>query len=292
MEYLFQQGEISKGVFRMGSHLKIMDSCGVQGIEADLLDHHTLHEAMEGVDVIYYMASPMPDADSDFIKVNTEGVLNVLEAATEVKAKAFVYLSALDVYGFVSRTVTPSSPFSPSTEYQKSKAEAERILQEFAKRNGQPRIAILRPAKAVGPRDESLVVPILRMVASGKGTLPSSGRMSFSHPKDIAQAMYRATTWNSLSGAAVLVKSFDATLVELATQIATAMGKPFEAGRSGFLARSPLSRYTTEQMKASIRIDEQPGWKDLGFAPTYTLKSTCEEIARWYEKETWVAEDA
>jgi hypothetical protein len=45
-------------------------------------------------------------------------------------------------------------------------------------------------------------------------------------------------------------------------------------------------------MKASIRIDEQPGWKDLGFAPTYTLKSTCEEIARWYEKEPWVAEDA
>ena len=47
VEYLFQQGEISKGVFRKGSHLKIMDATGVQGIEADLSDHHGLHEAME-----------------------------------------------------------------------------------------------------------------------------------------------------------------------------------------------------------------------------------------------------
>ncbi|HKT21556.1 MAG TPA: hypothetical protein VJR06_02890, partial [Nitrososphaerales archaeon] len=60
MEYLFQQGEISKGVFRMGSHLKIMDTNGVQGLEADLTDHHSLHEAMEGVDVVYNLASPMP----------------------------------------------------------------------------------------------------------------------------------------------------------------------------------------------------------------------------------------
>ena len=131
VEYLFQQGEISKGIFRKGSYLKIMDSNGVQGLEADLLDHHSLHEAMEGVDVVYSMASPMPGADGDFTRANTEGVLNLLEAAKESKSKAFVHLSTLDVHGFRAGVVGRSTPFAPSGEYQRSKAEAELLLQEL-----------------------------------------------------------------------------------------------------------------------------------------------------------------
>ena len=43
VEHLFQQGELSKATFRKGSHLKILDTNGVQGVEADLLDHQSLH---------------------------------------------------------------------------------------------------------------------------------------------------------------------------------------------------------------------------------------------------------
>ena len=292
VEYLFQQGEISKGVFRKGSHLKIMDSNGVQGIEADLLDHHSLHEAMEGVDVVYNMASPMPGTDSDFLKANTEGLLNLLEVATESKVKAFVHLSTLDVYGFGSKTVAPSSPFNPSTEYQKSKAEAERLLQEFSSRNPQPRVSVVRPARAVGSRDESLVVPILRMVELGKVVLPAGDKMSFSHPRDIAQAMYKAAMGQFPTGGAFMTKSFDATPEELGRGIVASLGKEAEVKRQGFLTGSALPKYTAEQLKASLRIDEQPNWKELGYVPAFSLKSTCEEIANWYKKEPWVTESA
>lgn len=292
VEYLFQQGEISKGVFRKGSHLKIMDSNGVQGIEADLLDHHTLHEAMEGVDVVYNMASPMPGYDQDFLKINTEGLLNLLEVATESKVKAFVHLSTVDVYGFRSKTVSPSAPFNPSNEYQRSKAEAERLLQEFSRRNGEPTVAIIRPAKAVGPREETLVLPILRMIDSGKVVLPSASRMSFSHPKDVAQAMYRAALGKLPTGSAFLVKSFDCTPGELATGMAAAIGKSVDVKRQGFLSGSGLPEYTTEQLKASMVVEEQPDWKELGYAPKYDFKGTCEEIASWYKKEPWITESA
>ena len=118
VEYLFQQGEISKGIFRKGAHLKIMDSSGVQGIEADLLDHHSLHEAMEGTDAVYSMASPMPGADSDFIGVNTEGILNLLEAAKESRVKAFIHLSTVDVHGSHPGVIDASTPVAPANEYQ------------------------------------------------------------------------------------------------------------------------------------------------------------------------------
>ena len=292
VEFLFQQGEISKGVYRKGSQHKIMDSSGVQGMEADLLDHHSLHEAMEGVEVVYNMASPMPDADEGFMQANTEGLLNLLEVATESKVKAFIHLSTLDVHGFGARTVTRGAPFAPSNEYQKSKAEAERLLQEFSKRGQDPRVMIIRPAKAVGPRDESLALPILRMADSGKVVVPSAGLMSFSHPRDIAQAMYKASLAKSPTGSIYLTKSFDATPEDLARGIAHSMGKSTEVRRQGFLSASPIQRYTVEQLKAAVKIDVQPDWSALGYAPEYDLNRTCEEIAGWYRKEPWLAESA
>jgi nucleoside-diphosphate-sugar epimerase len=292
VEYLFQQGEISKGIFRKGSHLKIMDANGVQGIEADLLDHHSLHEAMEGVDVVYNMASPMPGADSDFMKANTEGLMNLLEVATEAKVKALVHLSTLDVYGDQSKPASSSDAFSPVNEYQRSKAESERLLREFSKRTPTPRIAIIRSARAVGSRDETLVVPILRMIDSGKVVVPSSGTMSFSHPRDVAQAMFQAAITSISTGRAFMTKSFDSTPEELAGGIAKAVGATADVKKQGVFASSAVPKYTGEQLKVSARIEVQPDWKDIGYFPKYDLKSTCEEIAVWFKKEPWALESA
>jgi nucleoside-diphosphate-sugar epimerase len=291
-EYLFQQGEISKGVFRRGSHLKIMDSTGVQGIEADLIDPHGLHEAMEGVESVYNLASPMPGSDTDFLAANTEGVLNLLEVAKEAKVKTLVHLSTLDVYGFRAKDVSPSTPFNPSYGYQKSKAEGERLLQEFSKRNSQPRIAVIRSAKAIGSRDESLVVPILRMIEAGKLVLPAGSLMSYAHPRDISQAMYRAALARLPTGRVFLVKSFDSTPEGVGRGIASSLGRRVEVKKQGILSGRGLSKYTSEQLRASLRIDEQPSWKELGYAPVYDLNSTCEEIANWYRREPWVVESA
>jgi dihydroflavonol-4-reductase len=289
VEYLFQQGEISKGTFRKGSHLKIMDSSGVQGLEADLLDHHSLHEAMEGVDMVYNMASPMPGSDEDF-RTNTEGLLNLLEVATEAKVKAFVHLSTVDVYGFGPRPVSSSTPLNPATEYQRSKAEAERILGEFAKRTALPRVTVIRSAKAVGSRDDSFVVPVLRMAEAGKVALPSGRAMSFSHPRDIAQAMYKAAMGQLPTGGAFLIKSFDSTAEDLVRGIIAAAGKRAEVKKQGLFSGPSLPKYTAEQIRGSIRLDDQANWKELGYAPQYDLKKTCEEIAAWYAKEPWVVE--
>jgi len=290
VEFLFQQGEISKGVFRKGSQLKILDACGVQSIEADLADHHALHEAMEGADVVYNLASPMPDSDGEFFSVNTEGLLNLLEVATEAKAKTFVHLSTLDVYGFQAKMVSPGDLFRPATEYQRSKAEGERLLQEFSKRNPQTRVVIVRAAKAVGSRDESLVVPLLRMIEAGKVVVPSGGLMSYSHPRDIAQAMYRAALGEFASGSSFLVKSFDSTPHDLARGVASAVGRDVFYSKQGLFSGPAVPRYTSAQLRASARIDVQPSWNELGYVPQYDLPKTCEEIASWFKKEPWVVE--
>ena len=292
VEHLFQVGEISKATFRKGAHLKIMDSSGVQGIEADLLDHHSLHEAMEGTDAVYSMASPMPGADSDFIGVNTEGILNLLEAAKESRVKAFIHLSTVDVHGSHPGVIDASTPVAPAYEYHESKAEADRLLLELSMRDHEPRVVVIRAARAVGSRDESLVTPVLRMASRGKVTVPSGGIMSFSHPRDIAQAMFGSATAAIPSGTVILLKSFDSTPAGLAEGIARAAGLKAEVKKQGLFSPSGLPKYTSEQLKAGARIADQPGWKEIGYSPKYDLKGTCEEIAAWTRKEPWAIEGA
>jgi nucleoside-diphosphate-sugar epimerase len=290
VEYLFQQNEISKGIFRKGGHLKIMDLNGVQGIEADILDHHSLHEAMEGVDTVYSMASPMPGSDSDFIRVNTEGITNLLEVSLESKVKSFVHLSTLDVYGSNPRGVTAESDPRPGGDYQKAKLEADRILLEHARRSESPRITIIRAARAVGSRDSSLVVPLLRMIEDGSVVLPASGVMSFSHPRDVAEAMYKAATGATTATGPYLVKSFDATPEEFARRLSEALERSAKVSKEGFLSASSIPSYAKEQLKAHLRLTDQIGWSALGYAPKYDLPAACNEIAQWYKKNRWATE--
>lgn len=289
VEYLFQQNEISKGAFRKGAHLKIMDLNGVQGVEADLLDHHSLHEAVEGADTIYSMASPPPGPANDY-RVNTEGIMNLLEVAQEMKVKTLVHLSTLDVYGFKAREVNGSTEPRPSGAYQLSKLQADRALLEFAKRSQEPRVVVIRAARAVGSRDPVLAIPMLRMIDSGEVMLPESKEMSFSHPKDIAQAMYRASTAQSRSGTVYLLKSFDATPEMLAKGIAGALGKNPVVKRQGLMSKGQLIPYASDQLKAALTIGAQESWTGLGYAPQFGLKQTCEEVAAWYRKEPWAVD--
>lgn len=289
VEYLFQQNEISKGTFRKGAHLKILDLNGVQGIEADPLDHHSLHEAMEGADTVYSMASPMPGRDQDFVRVNTEGVSNLLEVAREAKVKAFVHLSTLDVYGSNPGKVSRESTTKPGNKYQESKLQADRLLFEFAERSESPKVVVVRAALATGSRDSSFVVPLLKMIVSGSAVLPASGRMSFTHPKDVAQAMYRAAT-NPKAGRLYLVKSFDAAPQEFAASLASAVGKAATVKQEGLFSKGGLPDYTREMLKSHTLLETEDGWAELGYAPKYDLRSTCDEISQWYRKNPWATE--
>lgn len=290
VEYLFQQNELSKGIFRKGAHLKIMDLNGVQGVEADILEHHSLHEAMDGVDTVYSMASPMPGSDANFVRINNEGLSNLLEVAQEAKVKSFVHLSTVDVYGFRESEIRVDSEPRPAGDYQLSKLHADGMLLEFAKRCNLPRITVVRAARAVGSRDQSLVAPLLRMIKSGSVALPASGMMSFSHPKDIAQAMHLAATRPDQRRNLYLIKSFDADTASFASSLSEATGARTMVKKEGLLSKSEFPSYTKEQLRAHLRFDSNDGWSDLGYVPKYDLQNTCEEIADWYRKEPWAAE--
>lgn len=267
-----------------------MDRNGVQGVEADLLDRHSLREAVEGADTVYSMASPLPGEGDDY-SANTEGMVNLLEVARESNVKTIVHLSTLDVYGFGAGRVTALSEPRPAGKYQASKLEADRTLLEFAKRGGGPRAVVVRPAKAFGPRDPLLAGPLLKMIESGRVVLPESRSMSFTHPKDIAQAMFLAATRSVPSGRVYLLKSFDSTPTGLVAGVAGLLGKTVDVSSRKLFSKGLLSAYSSDQLKAALLLEPQPTWGELGYLPRYGVQESCEEVAAWYKREPWAVDD-
>jgi len=268
-----------------------MDSRGVQAIEADLLDHQSLHEAMEGADNVYNLASPMPDRGSEFMRTNTEGILNLLEVATEMGVKTVIHLSTLDVCGFGTKNVPEGGIPRPRGEYQEAKAEAERLLLEFSRRSVLPRIVMIRSVRGFGSRDSTLTIPLIRMIKSGRAVLPASGSMSFAHPLDVARALYCAASGSVTTGSIFQVKSFDSTPEDLARGLASSLGVGAEVRKEGTFSKSRLPSYTAEQLRAGLLVEEQRGWSQLGFHPEISQQAACEEVANWYRKEPWVIEE-
>lgn len=296
-EYFFQEGEISKGVFRKGSYLRILDQCGIQCLEADLMDRESLHEPLDGVNTVYNLASPTPDhgEQGDYLGVNTKGLRNLLDEAEEHGTKDFVHLSTLDVFGLKRKTLGQGDwgvDASPTHPYQRAKLEAEAILRDAAgRKDRQMRVKVVRAARVTGPRDTTLALPLLRMAEAGSVVVPSGdGKpMSFTHPRDVAKALFRAATAGE-AGKVYHVKSFDCTPEELARSVVDATGKRAQVRHEGILSKGRIPPYASTQLKAGVFLESQDSWGALAYVPEYDLKRTSREIAEWAAKEPWLTE--
>src|SRR5215469_15973795 len=126
----------------------------------NIADAAGLRALSEGVEVFAHLAAfkiPRYGNRLQTVRVNSEGTLNILELAAELKAK-FVFTSTSDVYGrnpAVPFSETSESVLGPSTvarwAYAASKLFDEHVAMGFSERHGIP-VTILRIFGSYGPR--------------------------------------------------------------------------------------------------------------------------------------------
>jgi UDP-glucose 4-epimerase len=107
----------------------------VRLIEADLLDLHSVKEAMDGIDMVYHLAAN-PDirlgtrvTDTD-LKQGTIATYNVLEAMRIAGVKKIAFSSSSVVYGEAKEMPTPENygPLLPISLYGASKLGSEALI--------------------------------------------------------------------------------------------------------------------------------------------------------------------
>ena len=101
---------------------------GAKIIIGDILSREQLKTAFEGYDVVYHLAAELDESSPDLWALNVEGTRNVVNACKACGVKRIIFSSSIGVLGESKAALTEDAPYAPGTEYEKSKAAAERLV--------------------------------------------------------------------------------------------------------------------------------------------------------------------
>lgn len=186
----------------------------VELVEGDIRSYHIVHEAVRGVDYILHQAAlpSVPRSIADPItthEVNTNGTLNVLNAAKELSVKRVIFASSSSIYGnnpeLPKHEEMMPNPLSP---YAVSKLTAEKYMKVFNQLYGLETVS-LRYFNVFGPRQDptsqySAVIPkfITAMLTGTAPTIYGDGEQSrdFTFINNVVNANLLACTAEGAAG--------------------------------------------------------------------------------------------
>jgi UDP-glucose 4-epimerase len=221
-----------------------------------------------------------------------DGTRNVLDAASACGAEQILFLSGATVYGAHPDNpprLTEKHPLRPNPfPCSADKAEAERLVSEFAAANLQVRVAVLRPAIVIGPHVMDFVA---RSFQQPLFLLPAGAdaELQFLHEDDLVAACLaaldgrRAGTWN-LAGRGTMrlseclarlgtrVISLPPLLLEPALNLSRALRLPF--------AEAPAS--VVPFLLHPWLVDPTRAREDLGFTPRHSAAEAFESFLKTF----------
>ncbi|HEY6931275.1 MAG TPA: hopanoid-associated sugar epimerase [Thermoanaerobaculia bacterium] len=144
---------------RSGSRRDNLEGLRVEIAAGDLADLSSLRAALRGVDTLFHCAADyrlFAKDPPEIYAANVGGTQNILQAAFDAKVARIVYTSSVGALGRTAdgspaNEATPVSRGQMTGHYKKSKFDAERVAESWAKR-GLP-VVIVNPSTPVGELD-------------------------------------------------------------------------------------------------------------------------------------------
>lgn len=170
------------------SHLS--DHPNLEIIAGDITKAEPLRQAIDGIDVIYHLASAhleisVPDAY--YREVNVLATKKLLEAARANGVKRVVHCSSVGVFGKISSLpADETSPCNPTTIYEQTKLAGERLALQFSAESGLP-VVVARPAWVYGPRCPR-THKLISTIRKGRFIVLGNGR-TLRHPIFVSDAV-------------------------------------------------------------------------------------------------------
>jgi dihydroflavonol-4-reductase len=207
-----------------------VDDTQLELVEADLTSDDGWPAALEGVEEVHHVASPIPAAQpedpDELIVPAREGTVRVLRAARDGGARRVVLTSSFAAVGYSPKAVrdyTEADWTDPDTPglapYPRSKAIAERAAWEFIEsEGGDTELVVVNPTFIAGP---SLVSALRSTLTLFKviidGTMPALPRQRFGivDVRDVADAHIMAMATPAAAGRRYLLLADGPTLTWL-----------------------------------------------------------------------------
>lgn len=209
---------------------------GLSFVEADLTADRGWDTAMQGMDYVLHVASPMmPRRGLDLIATTRDGTLRVLKAAAAADVKRVVVTSSLVAAkpaGFTEQptdeTVWTDIERSGIGEYVRAKTLSERAAWDFAANEPSLELTTILPSFIQGPAFGSTTSPsqdlVARMLAGKMPALPPVA-LSVVDVRDLVDLHLRAMLAPEAAGERITGTADSLWLLEIATALKERFGQ-------------------------------------------------------------------
>lgn len=175
---MFNVAIIGKNSY-IGSHIAcVLKEKGMSVVEVDALENKWTEFNFSSVDTVIHVAAIVHRKDildsRIYNEVNVKFPVAVAKLAKSAGVKQFIYMSSMAVYGkghvLKDCCVYPSSTLNPTTEYAKSKLQAEKELRQMI--DGDMILSIVRPPSVYGSGCKGNLFDIYGKIAANLWLIP------------------------------------------------------------------------------------------------------------------------
>ena len=293
IDALIASGDRVTALVRNPEKAKGLSSRGVRIAPGDLASMEALRSAVVDQDVIYHVAGLVAArSEAEFLAVNRDGTIRVLDAATDAGRPRIVLVSSLAAGGPTGRgtRLTGDEEPRPVTAYGRSKLAGERVL----RRSTLP-WTIVRPPAVYGPHDTEM----LRVFRAAKlGIAPVFGdgaqELSLVYGPDLGRALAAAgSTPETLGKVYYACHPEVLTSASLVQTIGHAVGRPVRlVALPKWTARGALAVTATIARLSRRATLLTPDKANEFFAPAWTCDSSALTAATGWRPEFDLASGA
>lgn len=256
----------------IGGHL--VDALQELGVNHRIITRDS--RSLKGIDLLIHLAGRSQPPDKQMFRDNVSYTKKILGMAEESGVKKIIFLSTVVVYGSSERSLTEESKPYPTTEYGKTKLDAERLVVDWAKRNKREYI-ILRPFNIYGPRNTKGVIYSFykSLKEDGRVVVYGSGKQKrdFLYIGDLIEALVGATKYPH-SGLFNIVSDTQVSLVEILGYFEDILDKKVDVKYD----KEDTSKPTT------IVASGSKARKELGWLPKVDLKDGLYRTIKSYDQ--------
>ena len=262
----------------------------VELVEGELADADNLVTAMRDCRTVFHLAAKVhaaPGATAEqFERDNVIGTRNIVAAAQENRVERFVYFSTVAVYGDRDEPADETTLPAPTTDYGRSKLEAERIAM-----GSELKTTVLRWPVVYGERDRGNVAKLIEAIRRNRYFIVGDGQnlKSVVAVENVVDAALLVASDEREIGQTFIVTDARAySQLEIAMTIAELLGKrrPIKlprwpmlmAGKAADVMENmiglklPISSDQVRKLSSNTVFQAAKIERELGFIPRVALR--------------------
>lgn len=279
----------SRGDWGMLSNLPVELQKSLDVIMGNICDPFFVHKAVRGCDYVFHLAALIGIpysyvAPNDYVSVNVQGTVNVLQACRDERTPRLVHTSTSETYGTAQYVpIDEKHPMQGQSPYSATKIGADKIAESYYNSFELP-IVIVRPFNTFGPRQSArafiptVISQVLTQDKIVMGSLEPVRDLTF--VKDTVGGFIKVGLCDKAIGQAVnLGVGKGYSIGSVVKTILKIMGK------EDMTIEQDPARIRPEKSEVMRLVSNNKLAKDIsGWEPKYSLEEGLVETIEWVKK--------